>query len=62
MTMKIKPHTMRLLMLAGWINRHQQEIIEDLKTEYQILQEILGKNACCSTIASEFAWPSRPIS
>jgi hypothetical protein len=31
--MKTKPHTMLLMMLAGWINREQQEIIEYLKAE-----------------------------
>jgi hypothetical protein len=34
---------MLLMMLAGWINRHQQEIIEYLKEENKILREKLGK-------------------
>ncbi len=41
--MKPKPHTMLLMMLAGWINRHQQDMIEYLKTENKILREKLGK-------------------
>jgi hypothetical protein len=31
--MKPKPMTMLLAMLAGWINRQQQEMIEYLKAE-----------------------------
>jgi len=27
-TMKVKPITMLLAMMAGWLNRQQQEIIE----------------------------------
>ena len=38
--MKIKPYTM-LLMMTGWLNRHQQEIIEYLKAENSILKEEL---------------------
>jgi hypothetical protein len=29
--MKIRPLTIILTMLAGWINRHQQDMIEYLK-------------------------------
>jgi len=41
--MKIKPTTMLLMMLAGWINRQQQETIEYLKAENAILKEELLK-------------------
>ena len=41
--MKIKPITMLLMMLAGWINKEQQHIIEYLKEENKILREKLGK-------------------
>ena len=30
---------MLLMMLAGWINRHQQDVIEYLKEENKILRE-----------------------
>lgn len=33
---------MLLVMLAGWINRHQQNVIEYLKEENKILREKLG--------------------
>ena len=39
--MKTKPMTMLLAMLAGWINREQQQIIEYLKAENSILKEEL---------------------
>ena len=41
--MKTKPMTMLLVMLAGWINREQQQIIEYLKAENTILREELLK-------------------
>ena len=40
--MKTKPYTMLLMMLAGWINRQQQEMIDYLKEENKILREKLG--------------------
>ncbi|MEN6386191.1 MAG: hypothetical protein ABFD79_13480 [Phycisphaerales bacterium] len=40
--MKTRPMTMLLVMLAGWINQHQQDAIEYLKTENAILKEKIG--------------------
>jgi hypothetical protein len=40
--MKVKPMGMLLMMLAGWINRHQQDVIMYLKEENRILREKLG--------------------
>jgi hypothetical protein len=34
---------MLLMMLAGWINRQQQDAIEYLKEENKILREKFGK-------------------
>jgi hypothetical protein len=42
MVMKVKPMGMLLMMLAGWINRHQQDVITYLKEEDKILREKLG--------------------
>ena len=41
--MKTKPYTMLLIMLAGWMNRQQQEVIKYLKAENSILKEELLK-------------------
>lgn len=41
--MRIQPRTILLMMLAGWLNRHQQDVIEYLKAENKILREKLGK-------------------
>ena len=41
--MKIKPITMLIMMLAGWINEEQQHVIEYPKEENKILREKLGK-------------------
>jgi hypothetical protein len=33
-----------LVVLAGWITRHQQDVIEYLKEENRIQREMLGGN------------------
>jgi putative transposase len=43
MSFIIRPWHIFLLVLAGWINRNQQHMIEYLITENQILREKLGK-------------------
>ena len=39
----LHPWQLLLLILAGWVNRQQQEVIEYLRTENQVLKEKLGK-------------------
>jgi hypothetical protein len=39
----LQPWQLLLLILAGWINRHQQEVLEYLRIENQVLKEKLGK-------------------
>ncbi len=41
--MKTRPWTMLLMMLVGWMNRQQQEVIEYLKAENGILRDELLK-------------------
>ena len=41
--MQTKPYTMLLMMLAGWINRQQQEVINYLMEENKILKHELLK-------------------
>ena len=41
--MQTKPYTMLLMMLAGWINRQQQEAINYLMEENKILKHELLK-------------------
>ncbi len=41
--MQAKPLAMLLVMLAGWINRQQQDMIDYLREENKILREKLGK-------------------
>ncbi len=43
MNFVLKPWQLLLLILASWINRHQQDAIEYLLTENQVLREKLGK-------------------
>jgi putative transposase len=41
--MKIpRPWVMLLAMMAGWLNHHQQDMIDYLKAENAILKEKLG--------------------
>ncbi len=40
--MKTTPMGMLLVMLTGWINRYQQNVIEYLKDENKVLREDLG--------------------
>ena len=37
-----RPWQLNLLVLASWINRQQQEVIDYLRTENQVLKERLG--------------------
>ncbi len=37
--MRVKPTGLLLMMLAGWLNRHQQDVIVYLKEENKILRE-----------------------
>ena len=39
----LQPWQLLLLILAGWINEQQQQVIDYLRTENQILREKLGK-------------------
>ncbi len=39
----LQPWQLLLLIIAGWINRHQQEALEYLRAENQVLKEKLGK-------------------
>jgi putative transposase len=39
----LQPWQLYFLILAGWVNRQQQQVIEYLRTENQVLRERLGK-------------------
>jgi transposase InsO family protein len=44
MKSQFQPWQLLLLILAGWINRRQQDAVEYLLTENRVLREKLGKN------------------
>jgi len=56
---QFQPWHLLLLILAGWINRRQQDAIEYLLTENRVLREKLGRNESCSTTTSAGAWLSK---
>lgn len=43
MNFVLQPWQLYFVILAGWMNRQQQELIEYLRTENQVLKEKLGK-------------------
>lgn len=43
MSFILQPWQLLLVILAGWINEQQQQVIEYLRTENQVLKEKLGK-------------------
>ena len=44
MSFILQPWQLLLVIVAGWMSRQQQEVIEYLRTENQVLKEKLGKN------------------
>ena len=47
----LQPSQLLLLILAGWINRHQKEVLEYLRAENQVLKEMVGKKRILLTDA-----------
>mgnify|MGYP000212205848 CR=1 FL=1 len=45
-----------LLLLAGWVNRHQEAVIEYLKEENRVLRELHGRSDFGSPTTSADAW------
>jgi putative transposase len=39
----LQPWQLLILILAGWINRQEQDVIEYLRAENRVLREKLGK-------------------
>jgi putative transposase len=39
----LQPWQLLVFIIAGWVNRHQQDVVEYLLTENQVLKEKLGK-------------------
>ena len=39
----MSPFAFLVICVAGWINRHQQEVIEYLQKEIHVLKEMLGQ-------------------
>lgn len=43
MDLNLQPWQLFLVILAGWVNHQQQEVIEYFRTENQVLKEKLGR-------------------
>ena len=44
MSFILQPWQLLFVILAGWVNEQQQQVIDYLRTENQVLKEKLGKN------------------
>jgi len=44
------------LTVAGWLNRHQEDVIDYLQEENRILREQLGCPPCNNSIRAPIAW------
>ncbi len=59
MNLVLQPWQLLFFILAGWINRQQQNIIEYLLIENQALKHKLARNGFCLTMTSGVAWPPK---
>ena len=59
MNVVLQPWQLLFLIVAGWVNRQQQQVIEYLRMENQVLREKLGKRRIFSTAINANAWPSK---
>ena len=59
MKSQLQPWHLLLLILAGWINRRQQDAVEYLLAENQILREKLGKKRILLNDSQRAGSPSK---
>ena len=52
----LQPWQLMLIILASWVNREQQEVIEYLRTENAVLKEKLGKKRILLTDDQQRRW------
>jgi len=55
----LEPWQFFFAILAGWVNREQQQVIDYLRTENQVLKETYGKKRILLTTISGGDWPSK---
>ena len=55
----IQPFHLLVIALAGWLNRHQQEVIDYLMEENRVLKEQLEGQLCPAKIHAALA--SKPV-
>jgi hypothetical protein len=61
----LQPWQLLLLILPGWINHREQDVIEYLRAENRVLREKLGKKRIlldddqrrCLVVKGEILWP-----
>ena len=56
MTFILQPWQLFFLILAGWINRYQQQVIDFYVSQTQALLESQGKKRI---LLSDVCWPSK---
>lgn len=53
MNFLLQPWQLLLVILAGWISRQQQEVVEYLRTENQVLKRTARSTSGSMTISSD---------
>src|SRR6266446_216928 len=62
MTADVSPLRLLLVTLAGWVNRHQQQVIEYLVEENRVLREQLKGRRVRLTDSIDVSWcASKPL-
>lgn len=59
MSLLLLPFQLVLLMFAGWVNRHQLDVIEYLQEENRVLKERVGVGAFVSPTPSAAGSPEK---
>ena len=58
----LQPWQFYVVILAGWINRQQQELIDYLRTEDQVVKELSGRSNILTTRVRSMHESPRPSS
>ncbi len=56
MSFLLQPIHLLVVILAGWINRHQENVIDFQNAQIQVLMEKLGKRRILLTTISDADW------
>jgi len=61
MSSLLQPLDLLLMMFAGWVNRHQLDVIDYLQEENRVLKERRGGRRSVSPTPNDGDSPERPM-